>query len=166
MTKLERPNLTKLTIGDWSQDGHESYDEIYYCVNYAVSDIRQAYKDSCRKTGVQFNHNTNYVNPGESNIYDQILTDYENNYIRPYEIEVLREHGVITDEYLNGHGLEETDDGICITEPEDVADIIMRFIALSMPEDFIYERQVTVCEPINGWWNSELNASFGYGIYR
>ena len=56
-------------------------------------------------------------------------------------------------------------DVIGIYKPEDVADIIMRFIATSMPEDFTYKHCQAYPEPLNGWWNGELDCQFGYGIY-
>lgn len=163
--KLETPILAKLTLGDWSNDGHGEYDEISYMVNYSISDIRQAYKDSCRLTRVQFNHNENYIGMEKGNIYNQILTDYGQNYIRKPEVAVLRVYDVITDEYVESRQLIEDESGILITKPEDAADIIMRFIALSMPRDFTYKECALKAEPINGWWNDELNVQFGYGIY-
>lgn len=164
--KLDQNILTFLTIGDWSNDGHNMSDKIYYHVNYPVEDIRQAYKDSCRKTGVQFNHNANYTGVGSPNCYDQILTEYSNNSIRPHENKILREHNVITDTWLSERKLEETEDHyICMTEPKDVADLIMRFISISMPKDFTYTETTVNATPINGWWNDQLNCQFGYGIY-
>jgi len=41
--------------------GHSKSDEYVFEGNYHVSKLRQAYKDSCRLTGVQFNHNQNYT---------------------------------------------------------------------------------------------------------
>ena len=52
----------KLTIGDWSGDGHEKYDIFVYQVNYPVDIIQQSYKDSCKLTGIQFNENDKFVN--------------------------------------------------------------------------------------------------------
>ena len=51
----------KLTIGDWSQDGHNQYEEFVYESNKSVHEIRQAYKDSCKLTGISFNHNEDYT---------------------------------------------------------------------------------------------------------
>ena len=41
----------------------------------------------------------------------------------------------------------------------------MNFIALSMPEDFTYKLIESEIEPINGYWNGELNAQVGYGLF-
>lgn len=155
----------ELTIGDWSEDGHGEYDRVPYVANYPVSGIRQAYKDSCRLTGVQFNHNENYMDPSAGNVYGQILTEYGDNYIHKDAVKILREYGVITDGFLERQELKEDGSGICMVMPEDVADIIMRFIALSMPKDFSWSRVEVDYEPVNGWGNRELNCQFGYGIY-
>lgn len=165
--KLAKEMKAMLTIGDWSGDGHGHFEKIYYMVNYPVADIQQAYKDSCKTTGIQFNRNKNYTGVGGKMIYDQILTAYENNQIRPKEVEILRKHKVITDEWLSGHSLvEQADAYITLTEAEDVADLVMRFISLSMPNDFVYIKVENEVEPINGWWDKNLNCQFGYGIYQ
>lgn len=115
-----KPNiLTYLTIGDWSEDSHEEYEKVYFKVNYPVETIRQAYKDSCLKTGVQFNHNENYTGTEKRRIYDQIWTEYKNNAIRPNEVATLRQFNVINDEYLVKQQLEETEDHhIFVTNPK------------------------------------------------
>ena len=70
----------KLTLGDWSNDGHGKYEEIIYKSNYPVSVIRQSYKDSCKLTGVQFNHNEDYTGNGVGTKHNspyKIWTEYE-----------------------------------------------------------------------------------------
>ncbi|MCQ4782934.1 hypothetical protein [Anaerostipes hadrus] len=52
-----------------------------------------------------------------------------------------------------------------INETQDCAKLIMNFIALSMPEDFTYKLIESEIEPINGYWNGELNAQLGYGLF-
>ena len=39
--------IYKLTLGDWSKDGHGQYREFLFDCNYGVHKIREAYKDSC-----------------------------------------------------------------------------------------------------------------------
>lgn len=53
-----------------------------------------------------------------------------------------------------------------IDDTKDCAMFIMNFIALSMPDDFTYKLVEVESEPINGWWNDELNHQFGYGLYK
>ena len=56
--------LMKLTIGDWSKDGHNRMEHYYLNSNYDVHQVREAYKNSCKKTGVTFNHNEDYTGLG------------------------------------------------------------------------------------------------------
>ena len=43
----------KLVIGDWSGDGHGQSEEFVFETNKTVEEIGQAYKDSCKLTGLQ-----------------------------------------------------------------------------------------------------------------
>lgn len=117
-------NIMKLTLGDWSDDGHGEYEEFYIKSNYDVHKVRQAYKDSCKKTGLSFNHNEDYtgLNVGY-NSTRQIWTEYGSRELSEDAIEILREFGI--DDYFK--------------DTDDAAFLMMKFIALSMPEDFEYE---------------------------
>lgn len=143
-------NIMKLTLGDWSDDGHGKYEEFYIKSNYDVHKVRQAYKDSCKKTGLSFNHNEDYtgLNLGYGSTR-QIWTEYESRELSEDAIEILRKFGI--DDYFD--------------DTDDAASLMMKFIALSMPEDFEYEFFCIEAEPINGWWNNELNVQFGYGLF-
>ncbi len=168
--KLKTPILTRLTLGDWSGDGHEETDQYVFQINYPVADLQQAYKDSCKKVGIQFNHNENYMGTG-GNVYDQIFTEYGDNIIPYEEAALLRAHGILNDDLLNGSIEEDDEGGIYVTPDgegkEFVANLIMRFIAASMPADFEYQMAKDFdIEPLNGWWNKNLNVQFGYGLYE
>ena len=56
--------IYKLVLGDWSDDGHGISKDFLFECNYDVHKIRQAYKDSCKKLGVTFNHNKDYTGLG------------------------------------------------------------------------------------------------------
>lgn len=163
--KLDKLQFVHLTIGDWSEDGHGHYEKHHYEVNYPAESIQQAYKNSCEELGIQFNHNENYMGTEPKTVYDQILTEYGNNTLRPNEIKILRDANILTDQFLEYRNLVETDDHhIILTETKDVADIIMKFISYSMPNDFFYRYHQIESTPINGWWD-DLNVQFGYGIF-
>ena len=143
--------ILKLSIGDWSEDGHGICDEVYIESNYDVQAIRKAYKDSCKKTGLTFNHGTNYTGLDlDEEEWRKIWTEYAESYIDEKATKILAEHGI-----------EEFND-----RNEDASRLIMDFISLSMPEDFEYKIVTIEAEPINGWWNSELNEQFGYGLHQ
>lgn len=165
MEKLKHAIFTKLTIGDWSKDGHGCSDDIYYKVNYAVDDIQNGYKESCRQTGVQFNHNTDYTGLGKK--YDNIWTEYNDESIHPEDVKLLKKHNILTDEFISDHYLIENDGFVSGFAPEDAADLIMTFIAYSMPKDFVWVKvEKPDIKAINGWWDENLNHQFGYGLYE
>ena len=149
----------KLTLGDWSNDGHGKYEEIIYKSNYPVSVIRQAYKDSCKLTGVQFNHNEDYTGNGVGTKHNspyKIWTEYEDSSILEEAYEILKKYIEFPEDYYE----LDLDNNI------DRANLIMKFIGLSMPQDWKYEHYIDdEIEPINGWWNKDLNVQFGYGLY-
>lgn len=155
----------KLVLGDWSDDGHGEYEVFGIISNYNVSILRKAYKNSCKLTGLTFNHNEDYTGllKGKYGHWRQLFTEYESSEIEPEACKILEEYSLIKKNDWD----EEEDCGICM-DVDDVADLIMRFIALSMPEDFVYtfsDIGLKNAEPINGFYNSELNVQFGYGLF-
>ena len=57
------------------------------------------------------------------------------------------------------------DDRYYLNGCKDSAKLIMKFISLSMPNDFRYKFvQEPQIESINSW-NDELNQQFGYGLF-
>lgn len=171
--KQERLNVVnfmryKLVLGDWSEDGHGKSKDFLFDCNYNVSKIRQAYKDSCKKLGITFNYNEDYtgLNLGYGTV-NQIWTEYEDSSISPFAFNILKDNNcfknIIPDDELQDMD-EEDIENMCL-ELEECALLIMNFISISMPEDFTYTLVEDKVEPINGWWNPELNCQFGYGLF-
>ena len=151
----------KLTIGDWSQDGHNEFEIFVYEVNKSVEEIRQAYKDSCKKTGVQFNHNVNYTGLVERS-YEKICTEYEDDKIREDAIEILKNFDFDLSKYCN--------EDFGFDDVEQFCELILNFIKLSLldltwEEAAFKKSELKTIEPINGWWNTSLNVQFGYGLF-
>jgi len=147
----------KLTLGDWSEDGHEKSIEYIYLSNYPVEKIRQAYKDSCKLTGISFNHDEDYTGLALTYGSDrQVWTGYEDSGISDTAYAILSKFGIIA---------ENDDIDPDFINPGEGADIIMKFISLSMPKDWSYSSLDNDIESINGWWNKELNVQFGYGLF-
>ena len=149
----------KLTLGDWSEDGHGHYDSYKYISNYPVDMIQQAYKDSCRKKGLSFNRNEDYTGLGLRHRSPmQIWTEYQSCEISKEACKILKKYGIDATEYF-----DDIDDQCIYTE--DAAALIMDFIGLSMPQDWSYQHVKDDFAAINGWWNGNLNVQFGYGLY-
>ena len=153
----------KLSIGDWSQDGHNQSEYFVYEVNKTVKEIRQAYKDSCKLTGVQFNYNENYTGLPEHDDYGtplHICTEHEDCGISDEAMKILVKHGIEMDAIVE-------DDCLSV---DVFAELIMIFIKLSLP-DLTWEEasfkksELRDMEPINGWHNEDMNEQFGYGLF-
>ncbi len=157
----------RLTIGDWSNDGHEKSEYFIYSVNKDVTELREAYKNSCKLTGVQFNHSENYTGLAELDEKMCICVQYEENQPSKKAVDALKAHGIDVDKYFDDIDEEE---GTGSFNPEGLAEVIMEFIKLSIPdlqfeEASFKKSKVNRIPPINGWWIDELNVSFGYGLF-
>ena len=153
-------NLLKLTLVDWSKDGHVCMEEFFIESNYGVYEVRQAYKNSCKKTGITFDGKDNYTGCDLDREQWRILfTGYWENTIEDEAVVELCRFGLFNRNFSNGD----------LVDCEFAADLIMKFISLSMPGDFHYKfvesESVDSAEPINGWWNNELNDTFCYGLF-
>lgn len=159
--------IYKLTLGDWSQDGHNIYEEFLFECNHTISEIRQAYKDSCKRLGVTFNYNTDYTGLGLNYGDDRMIwTEYEEDTISEIAFNILKDAGCLNDiEYEECKNDYNNETRYRILDTKACAMLIMNFISLSMPDDFTYKPVEVESEPINGWWNDELNHQFGYGLF-
>lgn len=153
-------NIVKLSIGDWSEDGHNQYEEFVYNSNKSVNEIRQAYKDSCKLTGLQFNHNENYSSRTEHSEYGSkrhICTEYQDDEISEFAKGILEEHHIV----VNSNSLDV----------DTFTNLLIEFIKLSLPDLILEEAsfkrsELKNIDAINGWWNKELNVQFGYGLFE
>lgn len=92
----------KLTLGDWSGDGHCHYNVYKYISNYPTNMIQQAYKESCKKTGLSFSDNADYT--GLNLGYDSaglIWTEYGEDCISKEACQILKEYGIDVEEYCD-----------------------------------------------------------------
>lgn len=159
--------IYKLALGDWSEDGHGiSKDILVDCNCNNVVDIQNAYKESCKKLGIQFDDDKDYSEKGYK-YHDPHLvwTDYQDNDMSAIAYDILNKAGC-----FDGTDIEE-DDGRYHIESikgcvlEEHAKVIMNFIALSMPENFSYQIVKEDYPYINGHWDGNLNVGFGYGLF-
>lgn len=156
--------IYKLVLGDWSEDGHGiSKNILVDCNCNNVIDIQNAYKESCRKLGVQFNHTEDYTGKhlqyGDPHL---IWTEYSEDDMSAVAYDILNKAGC-----FDGIYVEKTDKGrYYIEDLEECARLIMNFIALSMPDNFAYKIVKENHPCINGYWNENLNSQFGYGLFE
>ncbi len=168
-------NKLKLTIGDWSEDGHNHYEVFVYESNKTVEEIQQAYKDSCKLTGLSFNGGEDYTglelhwNHPEFEAR-KIAVKYQDSEISKLAEEILKAHGIDVWEGFDLTAFEEGEnapvDGVT-----HFIDLWLKFVKLSLPDLELEEASFKKSEvkdipAINGWWNPNLNSSFGYGLYE
>lgn len=161
-------NKMYLVLGDWSDDGHGKYDKVLVESNKSVKEIQDAYKASCKLTGVSFNHNDDYTeikrDYKEQEKY-HIATEYEQGFdVSDEAKQALRDAGFDADKHF-AFGMDEEGDQV---EDNDVVFLHLwtEFVKLSLPDLIINKISEDNSIPvINGYWNKNLNVQFGYGLY-
>lgn len=164
--------LCKVPVGDWSKDGHSQHKDFYVSSNYPVKDMQQAYRDTCKKIGLQLNHSDNYMGIDGADKHDSkdkwrfLLTEYEQSSIDEKAVKILLDNGF---DFGRVDGERDENDKMILQEvyfyDEGVFDLFLWFVSFSMPNDFSWEEVVQDAVPIVGWW-SDLNHQIGYGVYH
>lgn len=165
-------NKMYLVLGDWSGDGHGKYDKVLVESNKTVKEIQEAYKASCKLTGVSFNINEDFTGRKrdwmEARKY-QIATRYEQGLDASRDVsdeakQALRDAGFDVEKHF-AYGMDEDNDQI---EDNDVIFLYLwtEFVKLSLPDLIINKIPEDDNIPvINGYWDKNLNVQFGYGLY-
>ena len=154
--------LCKLGLGDWSGDGHGITKDVVFDCNYDPEKIWEAYKESCKKLGIQFNNNEDYTGLGLGwEDSRAIWATYGDRNIHKSSFDILMDTGCFKGiEDGEDYEIDEDDDSCYIFEEDKCALLIMNFIALSMPKDFKYTLMDDEDIP-------EINQSsmIGYGLF-
>ncbi len=166
-----------LVLGDWSDDGHGKYEKILVETNQPVEKIQQAYKDSCKLTGISFNHNDDFTG------IKQTVADFQGDYTKYFKSQRERLIGSEYENYtLNKYCYDKlTSFGINLKEifevdeenPEEVyidtdsfPKLWFAFVKLSLPDlEYSIPVENDSTPVINGYWNKNLNVQFGYGLF-
>ena len=161
-------NKMYLVLGDWSGDGHGISEKVLIESNVSVQEIQEAYKASCKLTGVSFNHNNDYT--GIKRNYEEALkyhacTEYQNDLFTSETVAILKNHG-LSDNFLNKLALVEDDgsNGYYLYQDKYIK-LWIWFVKLSLPSIAILEQVEDEIPVINGYWDKNLNVQFGYGLY-
>ncbi len=151
-------NKMYLVLGDWSNDGHGKTKKILYEVNHTVEKVQQAYKNSCKLTGISFNHDEDYTGLKrgwkETKKY-QICVEYENTQLPKEVIGILEAFNcpLVNDLKIANGYIEDM-----------FNDLWWWFISLSL-DNLHYTLVEDTIPVINGYWNKNLNVQFGYGLF-
>jgi len=158
MDKL--PNKMSLVLGDWSGDGHGKTSKVLVATNKTVQEIQDAYKASCKLTGVEFNHNEDYTERKRNYVERrkfQISVDYESGIKITSEVnKALAKHGMKIPKYILDEDFNDSE--------QEFTKLWFDFVKLSLP-DLKYKIIEDNIPCINGHYDINLNVQFGYGIY-
>jgi hypothetical protein len=158
-------NRFKISIGDYSGDGHSIVEHYIIACNHTVKEVGQAYKDSCKLTGISFNDNVDYTQLNrawEVAAKYKIAVEYQDSYISTECQKALLEHGIDVWEGFNKE--EYKDDQIHMEDPEDFLELLMKFIKISL-KDLEYKIVTDDLPSLNAWGNSPLHCHLGYGLF-
>lgn len=184
---LVYPNSTfnkfLFVIGDWSEDGHNHYDEFTYMSETPLVDLQNAFKEACREYGLNFDcNNTLKV---ETDFKD-IFAEYEDRSISIDLLKHMEDIGIDIENifdydqsdfmgYKHTGVLESSDAYSTENEfaslpngPDDLPKLLIEVIKLKLPDVKIeYDPiQAKNVKPFNGWWiENEMNFGIGYGLY-
>jgi hypothetical protein len=160
----------KLLIGDWSGDGHGKSESIIFETNKTVEEIQQAYKDSCKLTGISFNHNEDYTGLNLKWNHPEykdrkICTEYDSYEISRLAEKILKEHGIDVWEGFDEDAYDREDELAPVDGVDHFTELWVKFVKLSLPDLEMTRISDDEIPVINGYWNKNLNVQFGYGLY-
>jgi hypothetical protein len=162
----------KLVIGDWSSDGHGHHEDVILESNKSVEEIQEAYKKSCKLTGLSFNHNQdftglnlNYDHPEYSD--RKIAVEYEDCHISELATKILKEHGIDVWEGFDDNVYDKEEDDCPIDGVDHFVELWTKFVKLSLPDlELTVPKKGDKIPVINGYWDDNLNVQFGYGLFE
>ncbi len=144
----------KVPIGDPSDDGHGKADIFTVECNHGILELKEAYKQSCEKLQIAFDHGTlklGWTHP-ESKART-IAVEYGDSKVSDLAYNILKENSIS----VNGGDDEDDDYKYWIEGPEELLSIVMQFIKLSLP-DLEYK--------VIGEKLPSLDLGIGYGLYH
>jgi hypothetical protein len=166
-------NKIDIVLGDWSDDGHGKSDKVTILINKTPSEMKQAYKASCKALGISFNHNDDFTGITDSSYEEQkmrhICSDYEDSTLNSYCYKILSDNCfqyISNSEVLDKLNDDGEDEDNQYLDDEDLIEILMAFITYSMTDfKWKYPEAGEKIPVFNGYWDDELNVQIGYGLY-
>lgn len=166
----------KLTLGDWSEDGHSQFRKIYFESNKTIKQIRAAYINSVRLTEIYFHaiDDSDYASlKGRYTDTElakrEIAVDYEIDYVSQLSYDIFTKHGIDVEKYVKKvevYVYEFNEDfAYKIQGESSFVNLFIDFLKLSLP-DLSLERVDNDVPNINGWHEKDFNFQFGYGLYK
>ena len=140
----------KMNVGDPSQNGHNKSETVYFMSNKTAKELKKAYLESCKLTGLVFDGNT-------TPIVDGVELDWRHIAYNDRAICIEYESFEISDlatSILQNHGIETKQDDLDV---DYFVELFFKFIKLSLV-DFEYELSEDETEL--------LDITIGYGLFE
>jgi hypothetical protein len=148
-------NTLKLVVGDWSHDGHNQSEFVYFDCNLTEVELKAAYLEAVEKCGVGLHR------PRKGEKHTAVCTEYEQRTI-PLELKAKMEAVGVDFEKVGGSEIivgEWGDFG-----GKGIAKLFLELVKAARPH-FEYEIINDRVPCVNGFWSKDFNISFGYGMY-
>lgn len=145
----------KLVIGDWSHDGHNQSEFVYFDSNISEAEIKEAYLNAVAKCGVGLHR----ARTGEQ--HESVCDEYEQRTI-PLELKAKMEAIGVDFEKVGGYECVEGQWGDF--GGKGIAKLFLELVRAVRP-DFQYDIINDRVPCINGFWSKDFNLGFGYGMY-
>lgn len=146
--------LIRITLWDWSSDWHCHSSDYYFDSNYSNEELQEAYKNSCKIIGVQFNHTEDFTWK-ELWYWDEALiwTEYEDSWLSDFARESLRK-AWIDEKYL-----------VDYFSSDKAIDLLIEFLKISLPSlTLTVWKKSDEAKNFNWWW-WDLNIWIWYWLY-
>lgn len=156
-----------IDLGDPSNDGHGRSKKVLLEINTTLLEMQEAYKASCKKLGISFNHNEDYTETKRHwEIADKyrICTEYEDTYLNTTCKEILDEAGCpyIAQWVEDGYD-EDYEDGRIYMEDGMLINLLIWFIQQS--NSGFTATVIDESNTIPTFNEGNLNVQIGYGLY-
>lgn len=148
-------NKFKIKLGDPTDSGHGKIQEFIFITNKTLNELQEGYENSCKLTGLQFNHNKDFTELEKSLDFEdylkrKICTEYEESEINNFAKKTLLNLG-INKNFLNFKNGNQS-----------FAELILEFIKLSIP-NLTYSLEKDEIPEFN--YFGKTHYQFGYGLF-
>lgn len=107
-------------LGDVYGDGHGGYEIMHLVANYPAEEIDKAYKKFVLKTGLDFTRD--------------VCSEYEERYISEENLAILKEAGVVDDDYIKDYLIWDDDDPTYYLDLDTFIEIFEKIIRTELPD--------------------------------
>lgn len=154
----------RITIGDWSNDGHCQSDSFHYDVDAPVSAIQKAFIDSCLKYKISFCKSALDVNSE----FRDICRRFEDSELDYPLVKHLMDLGLDVTKYIDCdlENITEETDTYDVFDPDAFAILVLDVAKLSLDFNYSPTSNTENSKNFNGWWQEgPMNMQIGYGLY-